>query len=100
MKMGNFSAIRLSPSVGSSASLYRHRRGRALVAQLGQAHAVEQLADRRLQLLHRAFQVAAQLLRAPAVVEAAHDADRSLEGADDLADGDVVRTPGQGVSAL
>src|SRR5262245_42759117 len=101
MKIGNFTAIRLSPSlVLGPPSPYRQCLGRVLVAQLGQAHGVEQMADRRLQLLHRPLEVAAQLLRTSTVVETAHDADRSLERPDDFADRDVPRPARQDVAAL
>src|SRR5262245_62115029 len=101
MKIGNFTAIRLSPSlVLGPPSPYRQCLGRVLVAQLGQAHGVEQMADRRLQLLHRPLEVAAQLLRTSTVVETAHDADRSLERPDDLSYRDVVRATRQDVPPL
>src|SRR5713101_4513241 len=100
MKMGNFSAIWISPSLAGSVSLDRQCFGDVLVAQLGQAHGIEQLADRRLQLLHGSPQVAAKLLRASSVVEAAHDVDRPLERADDLPDGDVARVAHQYVPSL
>src|SRR6267142_3404246 len=101
MKIGNFS-IWLSPSRAGACpvSLDRQNLGNRLVAQLGQAHVVEQLADRRLQLLHRPLEIAAGLLRAPRALQAAHDADRPLEGADHLADRDVARVTRQHVSAL
>src|SRR5262245_50858733 len=101
MKIGNFTAIRLSPSLAlGPSSPYRQGLGGVLVAQLGQAHGVEQMADRRLQLLHRPLQVAAQLLRTSTVLETAHDTDRSLERPDDLADRDVGRPARQNVAAL
>src|SRR5215470_7396899 len=101
MKIGNFTAIRLSPSLARGpASPYCQGLGGVLVTQLGQAHGLEQMADRRLQLLYRPLQVAAQLLRTSAVVETAHDADRSLEGPDDLADRDVGRPARQDIAAL
>src|SRR5258705_2322246 len=101
MKIGNFS-IWLSPSRAGACpvSLDRQNLGNSLVAQLGQAHVVEQLADRRLQLLHRPLEIAAGLLRAPRALQAAHDADRPLEGADHLADRDVAGVTRQHVSAL
>src|SRR5438093_3174228 len=99
--MGNFSAICLSPSLAAwPISRYRQHFRDALIAQLRQTHGVEQLADRRLQFLHRPSKIAAGLLRAPAVVETAHNADRPLERADDLSDGDVARMAGQRVPAL
>src|SRR5258705_8773536 len=99
MKVGNFSAIWLSPSLalGSPPSPYRQWFGGVLVAQLGHAHGVEQMADRRLQLLHRPLQVAAQLLRTSSVAEAAHHADRSLERADNLPDQYITATAPQNV---
>src|SRR2546428_381363 len=100
MKMGNLSAIWISPSLAGSVSLDRQCFGDALVAQLGQSHGSEQLADRRMQLLHGSLQVAAKLLRASSVVEAAHDVDRPLERADDLPDGDVARVARQYVPSL
>src|SRR5207249_7646355 len=77
MKIGNFS-IWLSPSRLCPASLDCEDLGDALVAQLGQAHRVEQLADRRLQLLHGPLEITPLLLRT-APVQTADDADRSLE---------------------
>src|SRR5437867_8863948 len=100
MKMGNLSAIWISPSLAGSVSLDRQCFGGVLVAQLGQAHGIEQPADRRLQLLHGSSQVAAKLLRASSVVEAAHDVDRPLERADDLPDRDIAGTARQDVPAL
>src|SRR3989442_13963741 len=100
MKMGNLSAIWISPSLAGSVSLDRQCFGDALVAQLGQSHGIEQLTDRRLQLLHGSPQVAAKLLRSSSVVEAAHDVDRPLERADDLPDGDVARVARQYVPSL
>src|SRR6266478_6108018 len=100
MKMGNLSAIWISPSLAGSVSLDLQCFGDALVAQLGQTHGIEQLTDRRLQLLHGSPQVAAKLLRASSVVEAAHDVDRPLERADDLPDGDVARVARQYVPSL
>src|SRR5947199_175524 len=50
MKIGNFS-IWLSPSRLCPASLDCEDLGDALVAQLGQAHRVEQLSDRRLPVI-------------------------------------------------
>jgi len=101
MKIGNFS-IWLSPSGAGAcpASLDRQDLGRSLVAQLRQAHRVEQLADRRLQLLHGALEIAPPLLRAPRPVEAAHDADRPLERAHHLADRDVAGVTCQNVAPL
>src|SRR5437867_4445655 len=101
MKIGNFS-IWLSPSRAGAcpASLDRQDLGRILVAQLGQAHGVEQPADRRLQLLHGPLEIAARLLRTTGLVEAAHDADRPLECPHHLTDRDVAGAPGQDVSAL
>src|SRR2546427_7725481 len=98
MKIGNFSAICLSPSLLTSRD--RQHFGRVLVGQLGQAHGIEQPADRRLELLHGPSQVATRLLRAAAVVETAHDADRALERPHDLTDGDVTRMARQHVPAL
>src|SRR6266849_646906 len=98
MKIGNFSAIWISPSL--AVSLDRQCFGDALVAQLGQTHGIEQLTDRRLQLLHGSLQVAAKLLRASSVVEAALDVVRPLERADDLPDGDVARVARQYVPSL
>src|SRR2546425_11161431 len=100
MKMGNLSAIWISPSLASSVSPDRQCFGDALVAQLGQTHGIEQLTDRRLQLLHGSPQVAAKLLRASSVVEAAHDVDRPLERADDFPDGDVAWVARQYVPSL
>src|SRR6185369_2846636 len=101
MKIGNFS-IAFSPSRAGAcaASLYRQDLGNRLVAQLRQAHRVEQLADRRLELLDGPLQVAAGLLRASRRLQAAHDADRPLERAHHLADRYVARVPRQHVSAL
>src|SRR5215831_3593963 len=101
MKIGNFS-IWLSPSRAGAcpASLDRQDFGCSLVAQLGQAHRVEELADRRLQLLHGTLEIATQLLRAPLGVEAAHDADRPLERAHYLADRDVAGVSCQHVAPL
>src|SRR5262249_14664879 len=89
MKVGDFS-IWLSPSRADlcPASLDREDVRNALVAQFGQAHRVEQLADRGLELLHRSLQVAALLLRTPRPVQTAHDADGPLERAHHLADRD------------
>src|SRR5262245_23860512 len=101
MKIGNFTAIWLSPSLAlGPPSPYRQCLGGVLVTQLGQAHGIEQMADGRLQLLHRPLQVAAQLLRTSTVLEAAHDADRSLERPDDLPHRDVARPARQDVAAL
>src|SRR5207302_10186704 len=71
-----------------------------LVAQLGQAHRVEQLTDRGLELLHRPLEVTAQLLRTPCPVQAAHDTDRPFERADYLADRDIRGMTRQHVPAL
>src|SRR5947207_3819025 len=94
-KIGNFSAM-------SAVSLRPDREDlRDVVArQLREAHRVEQLADRRLELLHRPPQVAARLLRTPTAVQAAHDADRSLQGAHHFAHADLVRLARQHVAAL
>src|SRR5262249_6537059 len=101
MKIGNFS-IWLSPSRAGAypASLDRQNLGRSLVAELRQAHRVEQLADRRLQLLHGALEIAAHLLWAPLGFEAAHDADRTLERAHHLTDRDVAGVSRQHVAPL
>src|SRR6266850_720315 len=98
MKIGNFS-IWLSPSRAGAcpASLYRENLGSRLVAQLGQAHGVEQMTDRRLQLLHGPLEIAARLLRTPCPVQAAHDADRALERANHFPDRDVAGVPHQPV---
>src|SRR6267378_5449330 len=99
MKIGNFS-IWLSPSRAGAcpASLDRQNLGHRLVAQLGQAHRIEELTDRDLQLLHGPLEIAARLLRTPCAVQAAHDADRSLERAHHLADRDVAGMPRQRVA--
>src|SRR5438445_6675298 len=98
MKIGNFS-IWLSPSRLCPASLDCEDLGDALVAQLGQAHRVEQLADRRLQLLHGPLEITPLLLRT-APVQTADDADRSLERAHHLADRDIRGVTRQRVSTL
>src|SRR6266536_4381440 len=69
--------------------------------QLGQAHRVEHLWDRRLDLLHRPPQVAARhLLTVARGLEAAHDVDRAFEGPDHVAHREVRRAPRQHVAAL
>src|SRR5207245_8316279 len=101
MKIGNFS-IWLSPSRAGvwPASFDREYLGDTLVAQLGQAHRVEQMADRRLQLLHGPLEITAHLLRTASPVQTAHDADRSLERAHDLADRDIRGVTRQHVPTL
>src|SRR5262245_6509998 len=101
MKMGNFS-IWLSPSRagGCPASLDRQNLGQRLVAELGQAHRVEQVADRRLQLLHGPLEIAPRLLRTPGLFQTAHDADRPLERAHHFADRDVAGMARQDVASL
>src|SRR5438445_10957152 len=98
MKIGNFS-IWLSPSRLCPASLDCEDLGDALVAQLGQAHRVEQLANRRLQLLHGPLEITPLLLRT-APVQTADDADRSLERAHHLADRDIRGVTRQRVPTL
>src|SRR5438309_11309838 len=58
MKIGNFSAIDFALPVRSSGP-DRENLGHVLGRQLGQAHRVQHLGDRRLQLLHRPAQAAA-----------------------------------------
>src|SRR6266478_6235737 len=101
MKIGNFS-IWLSPSRAGvrPASLDCEDLGNTLVAQLGQAHRVEQLTDRRLELLHGPLEVTVHFLRTRAAVQAAHDTDRSLERADHLADRDVRGVTRQQIPTL
>src|SRR5712691_12179897 len=69
--------------------------------QLGQAHRIEHLADRDLDLLHRPPQVAARHLRTVTVaLHALDDVDRSLDRPHHLAYRDLSRAPGQHVTAL
>src|SRR5262249_38750259 len=95
MKIGNFSAIRWVPS-----SLDRQNVRHVLGRQLCQAHRVEQLGDRHLQLGHRTPETAALDLRARGVLETGHDVDRPLERPHDLAHADLCRPAGQHVAAL
>src|SRR5256885_12183168 len=67
MKIGNFRAI-LFPL-----SLQCEELGHVVRRQLGQAHRVQQLGDRDLQLRHRPPQAAALNLRAGGVLQAGHD---------------------------
>src|SRR5687767_14235859 len=93
MKIGNFSAIFSSP-------LDRQQLGNVVAGQLGQAHRVEHLTDRRLELVHRASQVAALDLSTVAALETAHDVDRPLQRADHLAHRDLHGAAGQRIAAL
>src|SRR5688572_13377862 len=93
MKIGNFSAMMSSP-------LDRQQLGNIVTGQLGQAHRVEHLADRRLELVDRAAKVASLDLSAVAALETADDVDRALEGPDHLAHRDLRRTARERIAAL
>src|SRR5438270_10243243 len=99
MKIGNFSAIDFALPVRSSGP-DRENLGHVLGRQLGQAHGVQHLGDRHLELLHRPAQAAALHLRARAVLQAGDDVDRPLERPDDLAYRDLRRPPRQHVAPL
>src|SRR5688500_5341137 len=100
MKIGNFNAIgSFSPSSCSS-SAYRQQLRHVLARQLRQTHRVEDVGDGGLDPLHGAAQRAPLHLLAARVLQAAHDVDRPFEGPDHLAHRDVVRPPGQHVTAL
>src|SRR5262245_6167046 len=96
MKIGNFTAISnglLRPD--------REELGNVRARQLGQAHRVQHLSDRRLQFLDRSSQVAPLHLRTGRVVLVAlDDPDRTLECPDHLADRDGRGPAGQNVTAL
>src|SRR5436309_1791803 len=109
MKIGNVTAIarlslRLSNSGHFAARLAlpnREQLGHVIGHQLGQAHRVQHLADRDLDLLHRPSQVAASHLRTVTVaLHTLHDVDRALERAHHLPDRDLRRSPGQRIPAL
>src|SRR2546426_1063509 len=79
----------------------RGQLGHVIGHQLGQAHRVQHLADRDLDLLHRPSQVAASHLRTVTVaLHTLHDVDRALERAHHLPDRDLRRSPGQRIPAL
>src|SRR3989442_8113753 len=79
----------------------REQLGHVIGHQLGQAHRVQHLADRDLDLLHRPSQVAASHLRTVTVaLHTLHDVDRALERAHHLPDRDLRRSPGQRIPAL
>src|SRR6266581_3437838 len=106
MKTGNFiartppgSQARLAFRCGSHYRRIEHL-GHVLARQLREAHAVEHVADRRLDLLHRASQVAPRDLRALVGLETIHDVDRPLEHADHVPDRDLGRASRQHVASL
>src|SRR5437899_1836155 len=79
----------------------REQLGHVIGHQLGQAHRVQHLADRDLDLLHRPSQVAASHLRTVTVaLHTLHDVDRALERAHHLPDRTLRRSPGQRIPAL
>src|SRR5256712_9715685 len=79
----------------------REQLGHVIGHQLGQAHRVQHLADRDLDLLHRPSQVAASPLRTVTIaLHTLHDVDRALERAHHLPDRDLRRSPGQRIPAL
>src|ERR1043166_2349087 len=70
----------------------REHLGHVIGHQLGQAHRVQHLADRDLDLLHRPSQVTASHLRTVTVaLHTLHDVDRALERAQHLPDRDLRR---------
>src|SRR5438094_2431884 len=95
MKIGNFSAI---GTVSSRPDRQKVRH--VLVRQLRETHRVEHLGDRRLELLDRPAEVAPRLLRTASVVEAAHNADGSLQRPNHFAHRDIARVAREHVAAL
>src|SRR6266446_2932238 len=95
MKIGNFSAI---GTVSSRPDRQKVRH--VLVRQLREIHRVEHLGDRRLELLDRPAEVAPRLLRTASVVEAAHNADGSLQRPNHFAHRDIARVAREHVAAL
>src|SRR5580765_6867762 len=101
MKIGSFRAIVYPLSGSLSHQGRRTDRIDRVGRQLGQRHAIEHHADARLNLLHRAPQIAARELRAVILFRhAAHDSERPLEGPDHLPDRDISRFPRQYVATL
>src|ERR1051325_2031917 len=86
IKIGNFSAIE-SPLLHTPLRPDREQLRDVRARQLRQAHRVEHLADRRLDLLHGPPEVAVRHLRTLARrFEAAHDVDRPLQRSHDIPD--------------
>src|SRR5216117_4014202 len=113
MKIGNFSPIVLYPlrKLASDGGGPAPRRLRLALPdrqqfrhvgarQLGQAHGVQHLRDRRLDLVDGSPQVALLHLRALGIFQARDDVDRPLQRSDHLAHRDLGRPARQRVAAL
>src|SRR6266446_6227383 len=92
MKIGNFSPIVLYP--------LRKLASDVGARQLGQAHGVQHLRDRRLDLVDGSPQVALLHLRALGIFQARDDVDRPLQRSDHLAHRDLGGAARQRVAAL
>src|SRR3989441_801533 len=97
MKIGNFTAI---GSVSSPSGPDRQELRDVVVRQLRQAHRVQHLGDRRLELLDRPAQIASRLLWTTAMVQTAHNVDGPLQCPDHLAHRDLARVAREHVAAL
>src|SRR2546422_1758934 len=100
MKIGNFSPIVLSPSLRLALPFDRQQFGHVGARQLGQAHGVQYLRDRRLDLVDGSPQVALLHLRALGIFQARDDVDRPLQRSDHLAHRDLGRPARQRVAPL